>query len=256
MAFKLLVNSTAIGASRAVHLSPVIGAKDHSITCHIKPNGVAAPTAVTLNLQGSMENTDAVTGVVTGAGLKINSSGGSSTKWVMIGTTFTYLINNTNYTVATNTAGQAFSAAHVIGNGSDDVFGCINIYINAAGTISTDVPASPQVYTSAALAYAAGAALTYDPSLCKIGYLMMEANAATFTANTSALTLAGTTVQYVSLGSSFRDILVHQATAAEIAAGHFYDSIRGIYMPYMRLFLSVLTGSAIINGRYAPEDSP
>ena len=259
MSRRLLNGVTAIGASQALRLPNHLGVKDHTIIGRITPTGVTAVTGLTMSLQGSNDMADAVTGVVTGAGLVAASSGGGNGKYPAIGQQFTYLINGMNYTVNAATAGQSFN--ETAGNtvnaaGTGDKFGAINLYIDAAGTIHSTAPATNQAYTSAALAVAAAQGVTSaPPTWCLIGMVIIEANALTWTANTT--TFAGATnYQFVSKGSGFKDVLVHQCTAAELVAGSFMDSIRGFPFPYARLCLEVLTGGACtFNGIYAPDDS-
>jgi hypothetical protein len=78
-----------------------------------------------------------------------------------------------------------FSAAHVI---TASKFGVILIQINAAGTISTKVPASPQAYDDAPTALAALPAA--DAGNIALGYIAIENNAGDWTANTDDLTNA------------------------------------------------------------------
>lgn len=78
---------------------------------------------------------------------------------------------------------QAFSAAHVI---TALKWGVILVQIDAAGTISTKVPASPQAYDSFAEALAAKPALT--AANIELGYIIINAGAANWDANTDDLT--------------------------------------------------------------------
>jgi hypothetical protein len=76
-----------------------------------------------------------------------------------------------------------FTAAHVI---TASKFGVVLVQINAAGTISTKVPLTPQVYASAALALAALPAV--DSAKVVLGHIAIENNAGDWTANTDDLT--------------------------------------------------------------------
>jgi len=80
---------------------------------------------------------------------------------------------------------QVFSAAHVI---TASKFGIIAVQIDAAGNISTKVPASPQAYDDAPAALAALPAA--DAGNVRIGYIAIENNAGDWTANTDDMTNA------------------------------------------------------------------
>lgn len=100
---------------------------------------------------------------------------------------FQYVIGAGTYAKgSTAGAGVAFSAAHVVSAGK---FGVVLVQINAAGTISTKVPAATQAYDTA------GEAVTNlpeaDAANLAIGYLVIEALVGSaWTANTSDLTPA------------------------------------------------------------------
>jgi hypothetical protein len=93
-----------------------------------------------------------------------------------------YEISGVKYTKAPTT-GLSFTLAHVV---TASKFGIVLVQINAAGTISTKVPASPQAYNTAALALAAKPAV--DASNVELGYIEIENNAGDWTANTDDLT--------------------------------------------------------------------
>lgn len=76
-----------------------------------------------------------------------------------------------------------FTAAHVI---TASKFGAILVQINAAGTISTKVVASPQAYDTAALALAA--LPSPDAGNIALGYIQIANNTGDWTANTDDLT--------------------------------------------------------------------
>lgn len=96
--------------------------------------------------------------------------------------TAAYLVNGISRTKAATTA-LTFTAAHVI---TAAKFGVILIQINAAGTISTKVPVSPQAYNDAPTALAALPAV--DAGNVALGYIAIENNAGDWTANTDDLT--------------------------------------------------------------------
>lgn len=91
-------------------------------------------------------------------------------------------VNGGYYTKAA-TDNLTFSAAHVV---TASKFAVILIQINAAGTVSTKVPGSPQAYNTAALALAA--LPEPDAGNVALGYIAIAAKAATWTANTDDLT--------------------------------------------------------------------
>lgn len=97
-------------------------------------------------------------------------------------TTMLYKVGGAQYSKAAATA-ILFSASHVVNSSK---FGVILLQINAAGTVSTKVPLSPQVYTTAALALAA--IPSADAGNVAIGYIQIAAKAAIWTANTDDLT--------------------------------------------------------------------
>jgi hypothetical protein len=261
--YKLLNRVTTVGASRAIRLSSFAGVKDHAVNVTFEPTGVAAITALTISLQGSHTNKDAETGVITSAGLVAASSGGNANKYIAIGSTFTYLIANTNYTVAAATAGQAFSAAHVIGNGVDDFYGVVNIYIDSTGTLQTLVLLETQLYTSSALAVAAvkdwKAGPDYPPGFCPIGRLIIRCTAKTWTANSSNITASSgvTSIQFDSFMTSFQDLsTAYSFTAIDILNRGAMLIFKGYPVGFARLWLSVLTGNAMVSAAYLPKDSP
>jgi len=96
--------------------------------------------------------------------------------------TAAFLINGVSHVKAAAIE-QVFSDAHVI---TASKFGVILVQINAAGTISTKVPASPQAYDDAPTALAA--LPTVDAGNVALGYIAIENNAGDWTANTDDLT--------------------------------------------------------------------
>lgn len=98
--------------------------------------------------------------------------------------TSAFLINGVSHTKAATTV-IVFSAAHVI---TASKFGIILVQINAAGTISTKVPAATQAYDDAPTALAALPAV--DAGNVALGYIAIENNAVDWTANTDDLTNA------------------------------------------------------------------
>jgi len=96
--------------------------------------------------------------------------------------TSAFLINGVSHTKAA-TVELVFSAAHVV---TATKFGVVLVQINAAGTVSTKVPLSPQIYDDAPTALAALPAV--DAGNVSLGYIAIAAGVADWTANTSDMT--------------------------------------------------------------------
>lgn len=103
-------------------------------------------------------------------------------------TTAVYTLSGVTYTKAA-TDNLTFTAAHTVNNAgaAGQYYGIILLQINAAGTISTKVPAADQVYTSSALAIAA--LPTADALNTSLGYILIYTKEATaWVANTGDMT--------------------------------------------------------------------
>lgn len=98
--------------------------------------------------------------------------------------TAVYTIAGVTYTKAA-TDGLSFSAAHVI---TATKFGVVLVQIDAAGTVTTKVPADPQAYDTAEDALAALPAV--DAGNVSLGYIAIEAGVADWDANTDDMTNA------------------------------------------------------------------
>lgn len=146
-------------------------------------------------------------------------------------TTTSYSISGTPYTKAATTA-LTFSAAHVV---SASKYGIILIQINAAGTISTKVPLTPQIYTSSDDALSD--LPSPDSGNVMVGYITIAATSTAWTANTSnmtngsGLTTAGFTDSTANVVSSvnasgFVTMVRNRAAVPQIgiatSSGHFY----------------------------------
>lgn len=252
MAFKLLDDVTAVACSRAVKLSTALGVKDHTIKAYVKQIGATAFSAAILQLQGSHTDIDAETGMITNPTISIGS-----TPERFANAAFNYLINNTTYTKAVNTTGTVFSAAHVIGDGASALWGVVNLYINAAGSWLTDVPLTPQVYTTALLALAAADAMLIPGGYVKVGKILINSDTTTWTANTDDMTAGSdlTTATFISEISSFKTIMTYPFSSDDILNMSAITTLKGYHVEYARLFLSTLTGSVKFTGLYLPEDS-
>lgn len=248
--FKVLNNVSAVGASRCIKVRE----NQDAIDVYAEFDSLAAVkiSAVTIEIQGSINNLEDLTGVLDSPALAIDST---PTKFA--NGAFKHRINGTNYSVAADSAGNAFTAAHVIGNGSDNLWGGIWIGINSAGTFVTRVPLTPQIYTSAALAHAAIDAIVDRSDLCYVGRIIINANAKTFTANTSNLTDGDgvTTATFISATSKFITLDTHQFSGDEITAQKAMWHIRNKGTNYARAYLSTLTGTGRVRCWIKPRRS-
>jgi hypothetical protein len=253
MAFRLIDAATAIKCSRAIKLSTAVGVKDHTIKAYVDQVGAVAFSAATMVLQGSHTNSDAESGMVTNPTLAIGSN---AVKFA--NAAFTYLIDNVTYTKAVNTTGTVFSAAHVVGDGANALWGVVNIYISTAGAWLTAVPLATQIYTTAALALAAAEALYTPGGYVKVGKILINSDTTTWTANTDDLTDGSdlTTATFISTRSSFLDILTYPFAPDDIVNHSAMTTLKGYPVEYVRMYLSVLTGDVTFTGLYLPEDSP
>lgn len=246
--FKLFENVAAVGVSRCIRLRE----NQDAIDIYAEFDSLAAVkvSAVTIEIQGAPNNNEDLTGIITDPGLAIDS-----TVTRFGNAAFKFRINGTNYSKAADSAGNTFTAAHVIGNGSDDLWGCIWVGINAAGTFVTRVPLTPQVYTSAALAHAAVDALAVRSDLCYVGRILINANALTWTGNTKNLTDSSevTTATFISATSNFITLDTHQFNSDEITAQKAMWHVTNRSMNYVRLYLSTLTGTGRVRSWIKPR---
>jgi hypothetical protein len=214
-------------------------------------------SACEIAIQGSMKGEDRNTGMITSATLAIDSTAEKFANAACY-----YRINGTNYSVAADSAGNAFSAAHVIGDGASALWGVINIYIDAAGAFSSRVPTTPQVYTSAELALVAAEAMVTPSNLCYVGHILIQSDTSTWTANTDNMTDGGelTTADFRSATSSFITFqdgaggdISDQLTATELTNGRSLVNIpvsdTMMAAGYVRLYLKTLTGTGYVTSR-------
>lgn len=236
--FKLLNDVTAVAASRCVRLRENQDGID--VYAEFDSRAATKISAVTIELQASIDANQEQDGVLSDPGLAIDST---ATRFG--NAAFNYRIGGTNYSVVADSAGNQFTAAHVIGNGSDNLWGCIWVGINAAGTFVTRVPLTPQVYTSAALAHAAVDALAVRSDLCYVGRILINANALTWTGNSKNLTNGSevTTATFISATSNFITLDTHQFSADELTAQKAMWHVTNRSMNYARVYLSTLTGT-------------
>lgn len=142
-------------------------------------------------LQNVRDNVNAISAAVSGilgdglmahGGLEIDSTPEDfATSAIAV-----YRIGGVSYQKAATT-GISFTAAHVV---TLETFGIILIQIDAAGAISTKVPAATpttaMAFASAALAIAA--LPEADEGNVALGYILIEADSGNWTANTDDLT--------------------------------------------------------------------
>ena len=246
MPFKLLNKVTGASCSAAIKLAR--GTMDHTVEVNFDSRAATAISACVVKLQGSIDGKDKDTGVVCTPGLAID---GTAEKFG--NAAFVYRLNGVSYTKAADTAGNAFTTAHVVGNGSDDLWGVIGIYINSAGTFVSRVPASPQVYTTAEAAQDALEAMVVPESLCYVGKILLNADAKTWTANTSDMTDGSdiTTADFYSAISGFYDLQTYTLSAGEITAKQAMFHVVNKPVNFVRAYLSTLTGTGEVTVRYS-----
>lgn len=241
MAEDITFEGSAIGAGTSQRAGGF-----HIVHFEIEPIGVAGPvSAAKIMMQGSPNDDGSVNGAITSPGIAI----GSTPERVANGL-FYYLISDgailfpegVNYSKAAVVAGSVFSAAHVI---SASKYGAINIYINAAGAISSTVPLANQAYDTALLAITVANAMTVPRNRIQIGLIVIQNDGDLWTANTDDLTDASdvTLAEFYNVTSSFTEIDEHTLSADEITAqkGTYYLS-RDLPASYIRIFLSEMTG--------------
>lgn len=223
----------------------------HKIDWSIAPLGVGKVTAAKIMIQGSKDNAGVDSGLATpkdadGAIISPQLAVGSTTTNIAHGL-FQYLINEVNVEKAADAVGVPFTAVHKV---AASKFGAINVYINAAGTISTKINSAGQTDTlsfdTAALALANVNAIAHPTDTIKIGTILIENDASLWTANTDDLVDASdvTTATFFSTTSSFTEIDEYELNADDIInqKGVFYldDNLPD---SYARTFLSTVTGS-------------
>ena len=244
MSFLLLNKVAAVTSSPAIKLAR--GVKDHTVEIFYESRAITIVSAVVVKLQGSIGGADRHTGVVDNPTLAIDTTADRYSN-----VAFNYRINGVSYNVIADAAGQEFSAAHVIGNGADNLYGAIGIYIDSAGAFSSRVPISPQVYTTAELALDALEAMApAADSLCPVGKILIYEAGGTFTANTTAMTGIAT---FISSISTFFDLQTYTLSAAELIVGGTMFHVVNKSVGYIRAYVSTLTGAGEVSVRYTPE---
>ena len=245
---KILTGLTAIGVGKAIKMK---GLTNHTVDMRFKSLAATKISALSVIVQGSSTAEDSLTGVTTNPTLTIDS-----TAERFANAAFYYQINGTSYTIAADSAGNTFTLNHVIGDGASTLWGCINVYADAAGALSTKVPLATQVYTTAALAHAAADEIIRPSNLCYVGRILIQSDSSTWTANTDNMTDGSelTTATFLSETSSFRDLVTHAFSATEIIDQKAKFVLTDIGDDYIRLFVSALTGTGFIDAWIASRE--
>ena len=249
MAHKLLDGATAVGASRSIKLAKAC--THHTVMARFKDYGVTAVSALVLKLQGSPTGDGAQTGIVSSPALAI----GSTAERVANGA-FIYRINNVNYSKGAVAAGTALPADYDLTTAK---YGVILLFINAAGTITYQFPAAIQAYDTAALAMAAGDTLLLSKTsdLCYIGRVLLYNNTgSTWDSLTDDLTNGSdiTNAVFMDADMDWMDIVTHTFTATDLAAQSATFHAADAKLKHIRLYLSTLTGSGIVDAWYEGGD--
>ncbi len=221
----------------------------------VKHRAAVEVSAVEIAVQGSMTGEDKDTGVITNPTLAIDS-----TAERFANAAFYFRIAGTNYSVAADSAGNTFSASHVIGDGASALWGVVNVYIDAAGAFSTRVPMPTQIYASAELALVAAEAMATPSNLCYVGHILIQSDTSTWTANTDTLSTEVTTADFRSASSSFITFqdgaggdITDQLTSDELTNGRSFVNIpvsdTMMAAKYIRLYLKTITGTGTITTR-------
>jgi len=248
MAFKLFSAVTTLGdSSRAIKLPRKV--LNHTVDVNLRSRAATAISAATVTLQGS-NTSDGKTGMVTNPTLVIGSSAAEKFKW----STFYYRINDTCYS---KTGSESdFTAAHIV---TAELYGCIDIYINAAGTFTTVVPLATQAYASAEAAHDAADAMTFGipDNTAYVGRILINAESGNdWNANTDDMTASSdlTTATFISATPEFHDLNTHAFTAAEITAHRAMFHVADKSVKYVRLYLAALTGTGEVDAWYYPVE--
>lgn len=248
MAFLMQNQATAIGASRGIKVGK--GVTDHTVEVDVLSTTGTAISAVTVNLQGSMTGEDRDTGVLTNPTL----ADGSTAQRVS-SATFYYILNGTSYTKTSVAAGEVFTnvetAAAFTGTITGSTVGGAVVMLNSAGTMYHWFPASTQAYASIAACLLVLRAYVPPKNMCRIGYVVISAAGGGFTFGTTALTGVSA---YFNDTSTFIDFASHALDASEITAHRSLFHVSDKTAPYIRTFLSALTGTGYVTVRYTPKE--
>lgn len=249
MAFLMLNNATAIGASRPIKSHHKV--QDHVIEVILNSTGTTKITAATVSLQGG--NVRSETCITTPAGL----ADGSTAQNIKTGSTTTYYqIKGTNYSKATVAAGGVITdvgGTAITAEITGSRYGGVVVCIDASGNVRMITPdyglTTTQAYASAALCNVALDAIIVPSGFCYLGKCVITAAGGGFTFGTTALTGVST---YYDAYSPYYDLDSHVMTEAELTAQRALYTVTGKSADYIRVFLSALTGAGYITVKYTP----
>jgi hypothetical protein len=244
---------TALGTSNAIQVPNRV--VQHSFEAWFTHNAINANkiTALTLKIQASLANAGK-TGVVTDAGPVLAIG---STAERVANSAFTYRIDDVNYNKGAVAAGTVFSSNHVV---TLSTFGAINVYIDSAGailTLSTQLgqdQTTPLASASAAAAITVAEGIPVPAGYAYLGYVLIEANGTTWTANTDDMTDGSdlTTATFISDSVTYTTIFTEAFDAPAIARQRTMFTLSNTWSNYMRIFVSTLTGTGKVYCRHIP----
>ena len=246
MSIKLLDKVSSVSVSKSSKSVKVArGVLHHIVDCLLNSTTTTEISACVVKLQGSETNEDGVNGVVTEAALAI----GSTPEQVANGA-FDYRISDVHYTKGAVAAGTAISGFTV----AVSKFGGFVVQVDSSGTITTQAPVAAMSYDTIADANTAVDALTADPETIIIGKVLIENDASLWTAGTDDLTNASdvTTASFISIGSSFDDMVTKTFSADELANARAKFSVAYMGTSWVRAYLTTLTGTGEVTLRYTP----
>jgi hypothetical protein len=251
MAFLMLNQVAAIGASRAVKLAR--GVTDHFIEVTLEPTTTTDFTVCEVELQGGFDNPSACQSTQAVLGI------GSTATRVKNTNAFYYQIDGTNYTIAAGAAGTAHTGTNgtaVTAEITDAKYGGLNVYANTSGALVTNPPpgygvADLQAYDSAALCLAA-LKLAPTPSGCCLLGREIVLGASTFHWASDNLTGATT---FFDEPIGWYAMKKYQLDATDIGNGKAYFQVTGSPAQYVRVFLSALTGTGLVTVKYFPTET-
>jgi hypothetical protein len=207
-----LLEPTSMAAERLLPLVPSVAASVTARPCAIVP--ITAPSLVTRVVASCRD----VAGVVSARVVLSGGDGVFSTPGLAIDAVpedfqlaaFSGRQGSTFFSKAAET-GIDFTAAHVV---TATLFGIILVQVTPAGVVSTKVPAAtPTTAMEYATAAAAVAALPApDAGNIAVGYILIEADAGDWTANTDSMTDDLTAATFVSVAQTAQEALATPVT--------------------------------------------
>ena len=259
---RLLDDASAVGSGRVIKCGR--GSDRHTVEALVTETGATVFSALQINLQGASGSRQQVedfakTGVHAGTALAIGSTA-TQISWGAFG----FRIDNVNYTVALD-ASEALPIAHKIALSK---YGVINVYMNAAGTITTMVPgladAVSQVVAQSYALSAAGAVAAIEAAklvvapegFVYIGRILIKNDATLWTAGTDDMTDASdvATAQFFPADSLFINLAEHTFSAAERTARAAMFHVVDKHITWVRLYIPVLTGTISVTAVHENEE--